>query len=381
MILKEDALVKLNNRGKIQENIISLNYHPFEDVYSIQRRINQRGGKEIDIPVLFFRKNEHYPSHETAANLRYKALIDRYLSNGYKSIKQLSKKSYSSLSDEELIDLILKHGFTNEDKCPAMVAYKSHSSCHSQIYEKDLYVTKSIEGCRFVLYMKNKKIITYNKFGNDCSHVINHIITDPKLLKWFQQNPKMYLECKIYIPEITYSLKEIVRLTTSKKYVEECKLLHLHICDVILEEPIQDRIKILEHLQDIFQNHSFITVAKFQQLSGFLKIYKEYKQAISEGYAGLLLYLKDKPYGMGKKSALYVVSMMDPYKEKCLIYKAFYHNNLLYFQCKFQNEIINIPGVNYKLSCKQDLNFFKGKKAVVSYVEPEHKIVTKIIYI
>ena len=112
-----------------------------------------------------------------------------------------------------------------------------------------------------------------------------------------------------------------------------------------------------------------------------LKIYKEYKQAISEGYAGLLLYLKDKPYGMGKKSALYVVSMMDPYKEKCLIYKAFYHNNLLYFQCKFQNEIINIPGVNYKLSCKQDLNFFKGKKAVVSYVEPEHKIVTKVIYI
>ena len=51
MILKQDYLVKLNNKNKIQELVVSLNYHPYEDVYSIQRSFGQRGGKEIDIPL------------------------------------------------------------------------------------------------------------------------------------------------------------------------------------------------------------------------------------------------------------------------------------------------------------------------------------------
>lgn len=378
MILKQDYLVKLNNKNKIQELTVSLNYHPYEDVYSVQRSFGQRGGKEIDIPVIFFKKNECYPSHEQIAQEKYLVIVNRYLSNGYKSIRQLTDKPQHMLSDDELSDLIRSHGFINSAVKPIQVEYKAHFKCHPGIYDKDLYVVRCREGCRVTLYYEDGKILTYNKVKKDYNKSLIHILQDPVLIHWFKENPNEYLDCRVYSDDILYPLKDIIRLVCLKAHTKECKKLKLEIVDIISEDVLEERIKKLNKLKRLFTNNSHIRVATFKKIAGFLKIQKEYIQAVKEGFAGLLLYRNNMPYGMGKKSSMYVVSLLDTIKERHVVLEAFFRDNVLWFKIKKDEEYLEIPSAITKTEYKDKLDFYKGKIANVVYVEPEYATVHKI---
>lgn len=378
MILKQDYLVKLNNKNKIQELVVSLNYHPYEDVYSIQRSFGQRGGKEIDIPVIFFKKDECYPSHEQVAQEKYLIIVNRYLSNGYKSIRQLTDKPQHMLSDDELSNLIRSHGFINSAVKPIQVEYKAHFKCHPGIYDKDLYVVRCREGCRVTLYYENGKILTYNKVKKDYNKSLIHILHDPVLLYWFKENPNEYLDCRVYSDDILYPLKDIIRLVCLKTHTKECKKLKLEIVDIISEDVLEERIKKLSKLKRIFTSNSHIRVATFKKIAGFLRIQKEYIQAVKEGFAGLLLYRNNMPYGMGKKSSMYVVSLLDTIKERHVVLDAFFRDNVLWFKIKKDDEYLEIPSAITKTEYKDKLDFYKGKIANVVYVEPEYATVHKI---
>ena len=378
MILKQDYLVKLNNKNKIQELTVSLNYHPYEDVYSVQRSFGQRGGKEIDIPVIFFKKNECYPSHEQVAQEKYLVIVNRYLSNGYKSIRQLTDKPQHMLSDDELSGLIRSHGFINSAVKPIQVEYKAHFKCHPGIYDKDLYVVRCREGCRVTLYYEDGKILTYNKVKKDYNKSLIHILQDPVLIHWFKENPDEYLDCRVYSDDILYPLKDIIRLVCLKAHTKECKKLKLEIVDIISEDVLEERIKKLNKLKRLFTNNSHIRVATFKKIAGFLRIQKEYIQAVKEGFAGLLLYRNNMPYGMGKKSSMYVVSLLDTIKERHVVLDAFFRNNVLWFKIKKDEEYLEIPSAITKTEYKDKLDFYKGKIANVVYVEPEYATVHKI---
>lgn len=378
MILKQDYLVKLNNKNKIQELTVSLNYHPYEDVYSVQRSFGQRGGKEIDIPVIFFKKNECYPSHEQVAQEKYLVIVNRYLSNGYKSIRQLTDKPQHMLSDDELSDLIRSHGFINSAVKPIQVEYKAHFKCHPGIYDKDLYVVRCREGCRVTLYYDDGKILTYNKVKKDYNKSLIHILQDPVLIHWFKENPNEYLDCRVYSDDILYPLKDIIRLVCLKAHTKECKKLKLEIVDIISEDVLEERIKKLNKLKRLFTNNSHIRVATFKKIAGFLRIQKEYIQAVKEGFAGLLLYRNNMPYGMGKKSSMYVVSLLDTIKERHVVLEAFFRDNVLWFKIKKDEEYLEIPSAITKTEYKDKLDFYKGKIANVVYVEPEYATVHKI---
>lgn len=378
MILKQDYLVKLNNKNKIQELTVSLNYHPYEDVYSVQRSFGQRGGKELDIPVIFFKKNECYPSHEQVAQEKYLVIVNRYLSNGYKSIRQLTDKPQHMLSDDELSNLIRSHGFINSAVKPIQVEYKAHFKCHPGIYDKDLYVVRCREGCRVTLYYEDGKILTYNKVKKDYNKSLIHILQDPVLIHWFKENPNEYLDCRVYSDDILYPLKDIIRLVCLKVHTKECKKLKLEIVDIISEDVLEERIKKLNKLKRLFTNNSHIRVATFKKIAGFLKIQKEYIQAVKEGFAGLLLYRNNMPYGMGKKSSMYVVSLLDTIKERHVVLEAFFRDNVLWFKIKKDEEYLEIPSAMTKTEYKDKLDFYKGKIANVVYVEPEYATVHKI---
>lgn len=378
MILKQDYLVKLNNKNKIQELTVSLNYHPYEDVYSVQRSFGQRGGKEIDIPVIFFKKNECYPSHEQVAQEKYLVIVNRYLSNGYKSIRQLTDKPQHMLSDDELSDLIRSHGFINSAVKPIQVEYKAHFKCHPGIYDKDLYVVRCREGCRVTLYYEDGKILTYNKVKKDYNKSLIHILQDPVLIHWFKENPDEYLDCRVYSDDILYPLKDIIRLVCLKAHTKECKKLKLEIVDIISEDVLEERIKKLNKLKRLFTSNSHIRVSTFKKIAGFLKIQKEYIQAVKEGFAGLLLYRNNMPYGMGKKSSMYVVSLLDTIKERHVVLEAFFRDNVLWFKIKKDEEYLEIPSAITKTEYKDKLDFYKGKIANVVYVEPEYATVHKI---
>ena len=378
MILKQDYLVKLNNKNKIQELTVSLNYHPYEDVYSVQRSFGQRGGKEIDIPVIFFKKNECYPSHEQVAQEKYLVIVNRYLSNGYKSIRQLTDKPQHMLSDDGLSDLIRSHGFINSAVKPIQVEYKAHFKCHPGIYDKDLYVVRCREGCRVTLYYDDGKILTYNKVKKDYNKSLIHILQDPVLIHWFKENPNEYLDCRVYSDDILYPLKDIIRLVCLKAHTKECKKLKLEIVDIISEDVLEERIKKLNKLKRLFTNNSHIRVATFKKIAGFLRIQKEYIQAVKEGFAGLLLYRNNMPYGMGKKSSMYVVSLLDTIKERHVVLEAFFRDNVLWFKIKKDEEYLEIPSAITKTEYKDKLDFYKGKIANVVYVEPEYATVHKI---
>ena len=84
------------------------------------------------------------------------------------------------------------------------------------------------------------------------------------------------------------------------------------------------------------------------------------------------------PYGMGKKSSMYVISILDTFKERRVVSDAFFKDNILWFKFKQDDDYIEIPSAITKKSYEEKLEFFKGKVANIVYAEPGHDTVHKI---
>lgn len=304
MIIREEYLIKLNAKNKIQRVRVQLDKHPYLDVYSIYRMTGQFGGKETDQPFINIDHGKASRTVSEQAGLQYAHILAEYMNSGYKKLASLTTKKYDDLSESEIKALLDSTGTTDTKGIPKPMLAKSSNDLSSDIFEKDVYVSKKIDGCRCLMYYRNGEILTCSRGGKEYNIATSHLRNDPILLKIFKTDPNLILDGELY--KHGWPLQKISGLCRLQERTEECDQLEFWIYDYISKQPFKDRYEMLMGLKQFFPEDSKIKILDHKLMSGWLKIKREHDTYIKEGFEGLCARNPDKEYGIGKRSGLYL---------------------------------------------------------------------------
>lgn len=146
MLLKEEYLVTINSKNKVQRIKLQLSYNPFNRVYSIFRVTGQYGGKETDQPVIQIERGKALRTVPEQAMLQYKAILKNYLDKGYINLNRFTSKKYSELSEEEIKNFLGGNFVSDQSGVPKPMLAKLADKCSSDIWEKNWYISRKLDG-------------------------------------------------------------------------------------------------------------------------------------------------------------------------------------------------------------------------------------------
>lgn len=146
MIIRNEYLIKLNNKNRVQIVQIMLDYNDYGKVYSIYRITSQFGGKQSEQPLITIDKGKATRTVEEQAGLQYASHLKHYLNSGYKQFSLLSNKTFTDLSEEELKNILGGNFNTDTKGIPKPMLAKSYDLCSTNVFEKDVYASRKLDG-------------------------------------------------------------------------------------------------------------------------------------------------------------------------------------------------------------------------------------------
>lgn len=160
----------------------------------IQRKTSIYGGKITVQPVIEIKRGKSNRTVTQQAELEYNSNKKKYLDKGYKNIKDLG---YSSLSEFNP-DKVLGSDTTNQDGIIKPYLAKPADDVSNKAFNRQYYGSRKINGVRALIYCKEGVIKTASRGAITYDIAINHIITHPKLINLFKENPDLILDGEIY---------------------------------------------------------------------------------------------------------------------------------------------------------------------------------------
>ena len=309
MIIRNEYLIKLNNKNRVQIVQIMLDYNDYGKVYSIYRITSQFGGKQSEQPLITINKGKAARTVEEQAGLQYASHLKHYLNAGYKQFSLLSNKIFTDLSEEELKNILGGNFNTDTKGIPKPMLAKSYDLCSTNVFEKDVYASRKLDGIRALFYCKDGIIFTASRGGKDYNCSTQHLRNDPMLQALFKAYPDMILDGELY--KHGWSLQKISGLCRLQTPTDECEQLEYWIYDYISEEPFEQRYETLNTMSELFAENSKIKIVEHIKTAGWLKVKRLQDQFVREGFEGLCARVPDKPYGVGKRSANYLIKLKD----------------------------------------------------------------------
>ena len=309
MVIKKEYLVVLNSRNRVQQTLLQLNQNPFTKAYTIDRTNNQWGGKEIQQPTLTITYGKAGRTAAEQAMLQYNSLLKNYLDKGYVKASVLSKKEYSDLTEQEIIDA-LGGGFVSDQKgVPKPMLAKSADKCAAGIWEKEWQASRKLDGTRCLIYYKNNLVQTASRGGSDYNAATKHIRENPILQTLFKQNPDLILDGELYKHGSDWPLQRISGLTRLKEWTEECGQLEYWVYDYISEQPFKERLEVLNELRTLFPEDSPIKICEHVSVSNYTDAKALHDKWVAEGFEGLCARNPEREYGVNKRSSLYLIKL------------------------------------------------------------------------
>ena len=312
MIIREEYLVTINAKNRIQRIRVQLDQNPYGDVYSILRMTGQYGGKETDQPTIFIKEGKAKRTTAQQAALQYNHIIEEYLNKGYVKLGLLTNKKYSDLSEDDIKTLMGGDFVSDTSGVPKPMLAKLGDQCAPDVWEQDLYVSRKLDGCRCLMYYKDGMILTASRGGKDYNVATKHLREDPVLLEIFRQSPDLILDGELYKHDVNWPLQRISGVARLKEWSDECENLEYWVYDYVdTSTPFKDRYEILMGMKELFSEDSKIKIVDHVKLRGYLTIKKEHDKYVKEGFEGLCARTADKEYGVNKRSALYLLKMKE----------------------------------------------------------------------
>lgn len=309
MVIKKEYLVVLNSRNRVQQTLLQLNQNPFTKAYTIERTNNQWGGKEIQQPTLTITYGKAGRTAAEQAMLQYNSLLKNYLDKGYVKASVLSKKEYTDLTEQEIIDA-LGGGFVSDQKgIPKPMLAKSADKCAAGIWEKEWQASRKLDGTRCLVYYKNNLVQTASRGGSDYNAATKHIRENPILQALFKQNPDLILDGELYKHGSDWPLQRISGLTRLKEWTEECGQLEYWVYDYISEQPFKERLEVLNELRTLFPEDSPIKICEHVSVSNYTDAKALHDKWVAEGFEGLCARNPEREYGVNKRSSLYLIKL------------------------------------------------------------------------
>ena len=127
----QDTILLMN---KIQEND-----YPFD----ISQSFN---GIQNYLIIRYIDKGKVKRSVAEQATLQFNSLLKNYLDKGYVKLSGLTTKKYSELSEDEIKNLLGGNFVSDQSGIPKPMLAKLADQCSSDIWEKNWFVSRKLDG-------------------------------------------------------------------------------------------------------------------------------------------------------------------------------------------------------------------------------------------
>lgn len=301
MIIREEYLIKRNNKNRIQVALVQLDKHPITGIFTVYRTVFQYKGKKRYIPNIYIKWGRYGNSLENWANIVFNNTLKGYYDIGYYLLSKLTSKKYAKLSEDDLKELLLKYDKKVVEGLPMLMLPKSYEQCSPSILEKDCYCCPNYEGARVLVFNKGGEVQIYSQEKGylNPEHLTNHRL----LSSLFQVIPELVLDCVLY--RQGWSINRLL------DNLDKAELL---VMDYVGKEAFSDRVEKLKEYKELIDCED-INVIIPTISSGWFRIKKLHDNWVKEGYTGALVRFPERPYGEGKKSAYYMIAMQQ-YKQE-----------------------------------------------------------------
>lgn len=292
---KHEWLVSRGAKGEIR--CFELWYEQLDDeVYVIHRQSCQLGGKITNQPDIIIDCGKVNRSAEAQCILQFNHLVKEKHDKGYKPLD----KSFNEYTTSELNQIIGEHITNSEGILKPMLAKSETQIKNRKIFDRKWYASRKINGIRTLVYYKDEEIHTASRGGSmNYDFVLSHILTHPKLIKYFEKNPNVILDSEAF--KFGWTLNRISGICRTQKTAYDGDPLELYVYDIAdVEKPFEKRLEIINNFAEELQlgfnpekewssDDLKIQIVPQILISGENNIKNLHDQWVSEGWEGLVL--------------------------------------------------------------------------------------------
>ena len=294
-------LISKSSTGKIR--VCHFFSENINNIIVIHRETYQFKGKKTKQPDIIVDKGLAGRDIEAQYNIRYQHLVKEKLDSGYKEIEN----DPDEYSESELLS-ILGEVATNQDNVPKpMLAKQADKVTNKKIFDKVWMASRKIDGLRALIYMGNdNKLHTSSRGAMDYDAAMFQILSHPKLIQLFKENPGIILDGECY--HHGYSLQQLSGIARTQKTAVDYDVLQFYWYDIV--DPNSTFDERWSYMQDIRDKYEFefnpekefnpdelrIQFVPQEEVVGWDNIMKLHNQYVSEGWEGVVVRDPDKVY-------------------------------------------------------------------------------------
>lgn len=300
----ERHLISKDSKGKIRVVDIYAEWNEELRAFVLRRETYQYLGKVTKQPDILIERGKAGRTVTEQCELEFKSHVKKYKDKGYKEIFA----PVSNYSLEDLNEMLPEHVTDSDGVIKPMLAKDFNKISSNNIFEKDYYASRKIDGLRCLIGYKDNKIYTKSRGGDNYDYSMIDFINNPQLIEYFTNNPDVILDGEIY--KHGWALEKISGIARLEKSYEGCDQLEFWIFDIA--DPsltFIERLDILDSLEwttnlftDFEKDDLKIRIVPHEEVSGWLNIEKLHNKYVSEGFEGLVLRNPEKLYGVNRRS-------------------------------------------------------------------------------
>lgn len=303
-----EILVSKDTKGKVRVVKIWYEWDDSQRGFVIRRITSQYGGKETVQPEIWIYKGKAKRTVTEQCKLEFNSHIKKYLDKGYKELP-----STIDFSDKNSVEEFIGGDKTNQDGILKPMLAKQADKVASSVFNKNYYGSRKINGVRCLIYYKDGEVRTSSRGAINYDLAIFHIISHPKLEKFFKDNPDTILDGEIY--KHGWTLNKISGLCRTQSTVSDGEPLEFYMYDIVRTDlPFSSRLEIMEQISETLELGDFnpyrewekgelkIQMVPQESMTGWLAIKSYHDKYVKEGWEGLVIRNVDDVYGPGKRT-------------------------------------------------------------------------------
>ena len=278
--------------------------------FVITRHYGQVHGKDCQSPDIVVKRTCQNRSWKEQYTLQFNQICKEQLDKGYIE----TEKHPNEYSDLELHSLFGEVKMRKGSTVKPMLAKKESDIKNRQIFDKEWYISRKINGVRCLIYCDGE-IKTASRGSINYDLAIIHIISHPLVKEFFKNHPNAILDGEIYkhAPGI-YTLNKISGICRTQSTIEDSKDLEFYWYDIVdLKSPFKNRFQTMkewskelkltefEPFRELNKETLHIQFVPQQIIKGFNNMKKLHDEWVSDGWEGAVIRDPDSVYKPGSR--------------------------------------------------------------------------------
>lgn len=301
-------LINKDSKGKFR--IAHLSYEWTEDHFVIHRETYQLGGKHTQQPDKTVYRGKASRTIKEQVTLEFNHLVKEFCDKGYKKLD----KAPEEYSNSELEEIVGAYTTGADGVIKPMLAKQESKVTNRNIFEKEWYASRKIDGLRVLIYLGNDgKLHTASRGAMNYDAAMSDILEHPTLIKLLKKNPWLILDGEAY--NKNYKLNELSGIARTQKVAKDYEILQFYWYDIVLvNKTFKDRLTIMESIKNAL-NLKFDPYHNFSDnelriqfvpqilISGWDNIMQLHNDYVEDGWEGLVIRDPLKTYGPNKRTS------------------------------------------------------------------------------